>query len=587
MKKMYPTLIHNRIITFLTIILLCLLLLLHIFEPFDQPLWEFPQLVGYIGLAQYYAGFFSSFMAFIVGFSLNEIMKNRQTPRSVFLSTGFFSLSFLLFINSLTTPGLIFSEAAEIISIGSLDLALFLGGVFFVLAGFQYSSKWEIKIVPYRKLIWITVPFFVLIYFYFFFMNLTQPFFGSFLLMQRVVTILLLSWASLKSLRLFWTDAIDFDYKMAASFLLLAMAQLTILTSQNWYISWFLHIPALLLAFVVAITAVLGMLRMSPDVPLVRYFAILGSTLIIAFSIANVEFGVQWIPVPVNRSWLVPFVLIQGVASFIVLLFVVMRLNKLIKQRTDALQHEQHQRAELTQLIVHDLKSPLTVLISGMNLLGNETLGELSETQKRLLLSLEQSGKDILLMINDLLDVEKLEEGKLQLVNSTFDPVQLTKECVEASRIVASTHHQDLTFAHAAHTPPIRADKRLIQRVITNLLSNALKFTPDEGQIYVHIEAENDQVIVNIEDSGPGIPISERQRIFEKFAQLKGNERRGAGLGLTFCKMVSEAHHGQLIVESSQFNGARFKLSLPRWQEEQSHENESFASSVSDLSLAK
>ena len=587
MKKMHPTLTHNRIITFLVIALLCLLLLLHIFTPFDQPLWEFDQLRGYIGLAQYYAGFFSSFMAFIVGFSLNEIMKNRHTARSVFLTTGFFSLSFLLFINSLTIPELIFSELTETISIGSLDLGLLLGGVFFVLAGFQYSDPVQMKLVPLRKFIWITVPCFALIYFFFFFVNMTQPFFGTFQSLQRFVTVLLLSWASLKSLRLFWKDAVDFDYKMAVSFLLLAFAQLTILTSQNWYISWFLHIPALLLAFAVAITAVLGILRMSPDVPIVRYFAVLGSTLIIAFSIATVELGVQWIPVPVNRIWLVPFVLIQGVASFVVLLFVVIRLNKLIKQRTAALQHEQHQRAELTQLIVHDLKSPLTVLISGMNLLGNETLGELSDTQKRLLHSLEQSGKDILLMINDLLDVEKLEEGKLQLIESTFDPVQLTKECVEASQIVATTHNQDLTFEHAPQTPPIRADKRLIQRVITNLLSNALKFTPDEGQIYVHIETENDQVIVNIEDSGPGIPANERQRIFEKFAQLKGNERRGAGLGLTFCKMVTEAHHGQLTVDQSQFNGARFKLSLPSWQEEQLPENQAFTSSVSDLSLAK
>lgn len=586
MKKIYPVLTHNRIISILVIALFCLFLLIQLYPPFNPRLWEIQWLVGYIGLAQYYAGFFCSFMAFIVGFSLNEIMKDRHTTRSVFLSTGFFSLSVLLFINSLTIPDLILANT-ENISSGSLDLALFLGGVFFVLAGFQYAPRWDVKLLKSRRLLWATVPVFILLYAFFFLANVTEPYFVSFLSMQRLVTILLLALASLKSLRLFRRDYADLDYKMAVSFLLMAFAQLTILVSLNWYTSWFLYVPALLLACFVAITAVLGMLRMSPDVPLVRYFAILGSTLIIAFSIANVEVGIQWIPVPVNRIWLVPFVLVQGVLSFIVLLFVVMRLNILIKQRTAALQHEQYQRAELTQLIVHDLKSPLTVLISGLNLLGKETLGELTDTQKRLLHSLEQSGQDILLMINDLLDVEKMEEGKLQLLQSTFDIIQLTKDCVEASQIVAKTHNQNLTFTCDALNPAaIRADKRLIQRVINNLLSNALKFTPNEGQIHVHIQSSQEQVTVTVEDSGPGIPAAEQQRIFEKFAQLKGNERRGAGLGLTFCKMVTEAHKGQLNVGNSQFNGALFKLTLPAWQEEVSFGEGIAYSTAQDLSLA-
>jgi signal transduction histidine kinase len=588
MKKIYPILTHNRIITILVIALFCLLLLIQLYPPFNPQLWEIRWLVGYIGLAQYYTGFFCSFMTFIVGFSLNEIQKDKHTTRSVFLSTGFFSLSVLLFVNSLTTPDLIFSTNTENLSSGSLDLALLLGGIFFVLSGLQYTPRWEAKLVKSRKLIWLTVPVFILIYALLFFVAIPKPYFIPLLSMQRVVTILLLAWVSLKSLRMFWRNYFDLDYKMAVAFLLMAFTQLAIFLSLNSYGAWFLHVPALVLACLVAITAVLGLLKMSPDVPLVRYFAILGSTLIIAFSIANVEVGIQWIPVPVNRIWLVPFVLVQGVVSFLVLLFVVMRLNILIKQRTDALQHEQHQRAELTQLIVHDLKSPLTVLISGLNLLGNETLGELNNTQKRLLHSLEQSGQDILLMINDLLDVEKMEEGKLQLVQSTFDLIQLTKGCVEASQIVASTHSQNLTFTCDAQNPAtIRADKRLIQRVINNLLSNALKFTPNEGQIHVQIQSGREQVTVTVEDSGPGIPVAEQQRIFEKFAQLKGNERRGAGLGLTFCKMVTEAHKGQLNVGSSQFNGALFRLTLPAWQEEVSFGEDIAYSTVQDLSLAK
>ena len=581
---MWSTLKYNRIVTIIILCLIFVLGFLQIFPQFDFPIWEIDWFVGYTGLTQYYVGLFCSIMAFIVGFSLNEISKKTPTGRSILISAGFFILSGFLFINSVTTPYLIFHENTGGVSAGSLQLGLFLSSILFVLAGSSIPQIWQERLIKYRRLLWLFLILLVVVYFSFGFTNIAE-FVPQYLkVIQNLTSILLLCWASWLSLRLFMRKGEDFDYKMSASFLLLAIAETAVLSGLGWHLSWSLYIPSLLLAFFMAIIAVLGLIKSSSNVPLVRYFTILGITLIVAFSIANVELGMQWIPAPVNRTWLIPFVLAQGMLSFVVLLFIVIYLNRLIKHHTDALHREQHQRAELTQLIVHDLKSPLTVILSGMGLLNQEHIGPLNEGQKRLLTNLTQSGHDVLFMINDLLDVEKLEEGKLQLVESSFDPVRLVQERVEELQIVASTHQQTLSLTHDAKRPLIRADKRLIQRVINNLISNALKFTPNEGTINISINHENEEVIIAIADSGPGVPLDDRQRIFEKFAQIKGHERRGAGLGLTFCKMVTEAHGGQLTVEDSSLGGALFILCLPTW-EDPSDDNLSY-SPVNDFSLA-
>ena len=146
--------------------------------------------------------------------------------------------------------------------------------------------------------------------------------------------------------------------------------------------------------------------------------------------------------------------------------------------------------------------------------------------------------------------------------------MQLLKNQTEESKILASTNKQKLFFTHDAKLPQIRVDKGLITRVFANLLSNALKFTPDRGTVKVHIAKGVGELVITVADSGPGVPKHERDRIFEKFAQVEGGERRGAGLGLTFCKMVVEAHGGNLTVSESELGGALFQLTLPFSEEE-------------------
>ncbi|MCA9955840.1 MAG: hypothetical protein KC434_14020, partial [Anaerolineales bacterium] len=306
------------------------------------------------------------------------------------------------------------------------------------------------------------------------------------------------------------------------------------------------------------------------DVQLSRYFAALGSILIAGLSLVSAEIGFRWLNtgIGVNRTSLIPLSIAQGTLSFIILYVIVFYLNQLINERNEALRREQHLRSELTQLIVHDLKSPLTVLLSGMNLLSKESLGSLTETQRRLIVNLEKSGDDILQMINDLLDVERLEAGALKLQKTLTDSHALLQKQIDESKILASTNKQELILVQEHRLPQIRVDRGLISRVFANLLSNALKFTPESGKVQVEISQQNQELCITVADSGPGVPAHERQRIFEKFAQVEGGERRGAGLGLTFCKMVAEAHGGSLTVEESKLGGALFCLTLPFSEEE-------------------
>jgi signal transduction histidine kinase len=189
----------------------------------------------------------------------------------------------------------------------------------------------------------------------------------------------------------------------------------------------------------------------------------------------------------------------------------------------------------------------------------------LTETQTRLLTNLEQSGDDILQMINDLLDVERMEVGVLKLQVGIVEPETLLHECVNDSQIIASTYKQNLTISHPV-LPRIQVDKSLLRRVLNNLLTNALKFTPEGGQIHVAAAALGDYLLISVADNGPGVPPADRERIFEKFTQVRGTERRGAGLGLTFCKMAIEAHGGTITVADSDSGGALFEIVLPQRQ---------------------
>ena len=237
-------------------------------------------------------------------------------------------------------------------------------------------------------------------------------------------------------------------------------------------------------------------------------------------------------------------------------------------------QTEEHKldmlRQELSSMIVHDLRNPLTSISSSLSMLQDmlsETEIDFEAVAEVIQIS-QNSAENVLNLVQSLLDVARLEQNTLTLeyeersLNETIDRAFASVLGLAMGTRVAMTTHIP------ADLPLVWIDAEKIRRVLINILDNALRHTPCDGQICVGaaFNAAENNVTVCVEDSGPGIPLEERTRIFDKFIQLDQRALRGhegTGLGLTFCKLAVEAHGGRIWVQEGETGGASFCFTLP------------------------
>ena len=229
------------------------------------------------------------------------------------------------------------------------------------------------------------------------------------------------------------------------------------------------------------------------------------------------------------------------------------------------LQEVEKLRDDLTHMIIHDLRTPLTSVITGMQTL--EIIGDLNEDQREMLGIAVIGGETLLGMINDLLDVEKLESGSMPLDYAVLDAAALVSSAVSQVASLAERQHLRLTRQVAA-LPPLPGDESKLRRTLVNLLGNAIKFTPSGGTITVAAcpGESGRSVLFSVRDTGEGIPAEAFGRIFEKFGQVssrQGGHGMSTGLGLTFCKLAVEAHGGHIEVESAPGHGSTFRFTIP------------------------
>jgi PAS domain S-box-containing protein len=224
-------------------------------------------------------------------------------------------------------------------------------------------------------------------------------------------------------------------------------------------------------------------------------------------------------------------------------------------------------RDEMTYMLVHDLRAPLSVLISSLDTLDMALAEGQPQMSGELLKIARQGGGRLLLLVNTLLDINKLESGQMLLLREPTAVETLLREAAARLTPAAENAHIALTLELAPDLPVLNVDNELLGRVLTNLLDNALKFTPDYGQVRLWAKLGGDatSVLIGVADSGPGIPAEAQARLFKKFQQVTVQEgrRRGTGLGLAFCKLVVEAHGGRIWVESEAGRSATFVMSLP------------------------
>jgi PAS domain S-box-containing protein len=221
-------------------------------------------------------------------------------------------------------------------------------------------------------------------------------------------------------------------------------------------------------------------------------------------------------------------------------------------------------REDLISMIYHDLRSPLANIIASLEILGNLLPSESDPTLNSVFSITHRSAERMQMLINSLLDMNRLEAGQPIIAKKTVDICELANEAKNAVLANFDGRHQKLTLLFPKQLPPVQVDIDMIRRVMVNLLENASKFTPSEGTIIMSAVFSKREIKIWVDDQGPGVPLHSRSIIFEKFNRLTSEgSRKGIGLGLAFCKIAVEAHGGKIWMEPCPPKGSRFIFTLP------------------------
>jgi signal transduction histidine kinase len=214
----------------------------------------------------------------------------------------------------------------------------------------------------------------------------------------------------------------------------------------------------------------------------------------------------------------------------------------------------------------HELRTPLNAIIGFSEVLSEKMFGELNEKQSEYVGDIFSSGRHLLSLINDILDLSKVEAGRMELDVTTFDLPLAIDNALTLVRERATRHGIKLHHAIDERLGDFAGDERKVKQILLNLLSNAVKFTPEGGRIDVDAALTDGAVEISVSDTGIGIAAEDQETIFEEFRQVGADyshKREGTGLGLTLTKKFVEMHGGKIWVASEVGKGSTFTFTLP------------------------
>jgi signal transduction histidine kinase len=223
-------------------------------------------------------------------------------------------------------------------------------------------------------------------------------------------------------------------------------------------------------------------------------------------------------------------------------------------------------KSEFLANMSHELRTPLNAIIGFSEVLREEMAGPLNETQQQYIQDVLEAGQHLLSLINDILDLAKVEAGRMELALGEVSINDTLESGLTMHRARADRNNITLTLTIDPDLGVVIADERKVRQVVFNLLSNAVKFTPSGGRVEVSATRHDGFVEIAVADTGPGISAADRERIFEEFQQASGpaaGSIEGTGLGLTLSKRFVELHGGRLWVESELDEGTTFRFTLP------------------------
>jgi PAS domain S-box-containing protein len=235
-----------------------------------------------------------------------------------------------------------------------------------------------------------------------------------------------------------------------------------------------------------------------------------------------------------------------------------------------ALTEVQRLKSQFVATVSHELRTPLTSISGSLGLLQGGVVGALPEAAGELVTIAKESCERLVRLVNDILDSEKMESGKMQFASDVFDLAGVIERSLKETEGFASAHVVQLRFERQPGAVAVRADRDRLVQVVTNLLSNACKFSPSGGTVEVAMQRSGAAARVSVCDRGPGVPGEFRARLFERFSQVDSSNLRrqgGTGLGLSICKGIIERLGGTMGYAPRDGGGSVFYFELPVWRE--------------------
>jgi signal transduction histidine kinase len=224
-------------------------------------------------------------------------------------------------------------------------------------------------------------------------------------------------------------------------------------------------------------------------------------------------------------------------------------------------------KSEFIAMVTHELRAPIAAVEQQLTVILSKMAGEVTEKQEQLLSRAKERTRGLLDLIKDLLDLSKIEAGKMVQYKEPLFLQEVIQRVVDLMRVEAENKKIDLEFSAPSKVSLILADRNSMEGIFTNLISNAIKYTPEGGKVWVTLGEEGGFVKATVSDTGIGIKKTDLSRIFDKFYRVKTTETRqivGTGLGLSIVKSIVDAHLGSISVESEEGGGTTFTVLFPK-----------------------
>lgn len=259
-------------------------------------------------------------------------------------------------------------------------------------------------------------------------------------------------------------------------------------------------------------------------------------------------------------------VITQSVSIFVIFIFISLVMFLRIKQEEKLRKQADRYKDEFLSVVSHELRTPITSIKGALGLVKNNIVGGVNSKAGEMIDIAFNNSERLSLLIDDLLDLQKIESGKMKFDFQDHDLVALTRQAIQDCDGYARRFNVRFTFKHNIDSITVIVDGDRIAQILANLLSNAVKYGAENDEVIVRVDQVNNHVHVSVEDHGEGIPMSFNNRIFKKFAQSDASTTRkvsGTGLGLSISKQIIEKHHGSIGFDSRVGKGSVFYFDLP------------------------